>query len=81
MAFHMAFHMALMSGRSLVVSDWPPSTLDTSYKLEDFLLPSSCQALFDGDTSRPKVRKCTVISCPLRTSSRFTRGLTQMGGW
>ena len=78
MAMVMAFHIALMSGRSLVVSDWPPSTLRTDYVLSDFLLPSSCQALFDGDTTRPKVRKCTVISCPLRTNSRFTKGLTQM---
>ena len=29
----MAFHIALMSDRSLVVSDWPPSVLRTNYEL------------------------------------------------
>ena len=31
MAMVMAFHMALVQGRRLVVSDWPPATLDVSY--------------------------------------------------
>ncbi|KAL3902249.1 MAG: hypothetical protein SGPRY_012145 [Prymnesium sp.] len=66
-----------MTHRTLVVTDWPPTTLATSYKLEDLMLPSSCQKLFDDDTTRPRVRKCTVASCPLRTVSRFTSGLTQ----
>ncbi|KAL1528889.1 hypothetical protein AB1Y20_010212 [Prymnesium parvum] len=78
MAMAMAFHIALMTGRALVVTDWPPATLATSYKLDDLLLPSSCQPLFDGDPSRPAVRKCTIASCPLHTASRFTRATTQM---
>ena len=70
MAMVMAFHIALMENRALVVSDWPPKTLDTAYKLDDFLQPSTCQSIFDSDTRRPKVVKCTVAGCPLRTSSR-----------
>ena len=77
MAMVMAFHIALMDGRALIVSDWPPTTLDTSYKVEDFLQPSGCQALFDSDTHRPKVTKCTVAGCPTRTASRFTDAHTQ----
>ena len=77
MAIVMAFHMALMQGRRLVVSDWPPRTLDVSYPLGELLLPSACQPLFDGDRRRPAVRKCTVISCPLHTSSVFTHAYTQ----
>ena len=77
MAIVMAFHMALMQGRRLVVSDWPPRTLDVSYPLSELLLPSACQALFDGDTGRPKVQKCSVIACPLRTTSRFRGAYTQ----
>ena len=77
MAMVMAFHIALMDGRALVVSDWPPTTLDTSYKVEDFLQPSGCQGLFDSDTRRPKVTKCTVAGCPTRTASSFSDGRTQ----
>ena len=77
MAMVMGFHIALMQRRALVISDWPPSTLSTSYKLEDIVQPSSCQLMFDGDKSRPKVRKCTVAGCPLRTASRFTDSRTQ----
>ena len=43
MAVVMAFHMALMNQRRLVISDWPPRTLDVSYPLEELLQPSSCQ--------------------------------------
>ena len=78
MAMVMAFHMAITERRSLVVTDWPPSTLKTGYKLHDIMRPSSCQALFDGDTTRPEVTKCTIVACPLRTHSRFRRGYTQM---
>ena len=77
LAVVMAFHMALMQGRRLVVSDWPPSTLDVSYPLAEFLEPSSCQAVFDADRNRPRVRKCTVISCPINTRSSFRNGYTQ----
>ena len=72
MAIVMAFHMALMSGRRLVVSDWPPRTLDTAYPLEELLLPSACQRLFDADRKRPAVKKCTVVACPLRVASSFS---------
>ena len=41
------------------------------------LKPSSCQRLFDADTSRPRVKKCTIIACPIRTVSRFSDGFTQ----
>ena len=77
MAVVMAFHIALMEGRALIVSDWPPKTLTTTYKVEDFLQPSGCQGLFDSDTHRPKVTKCSVAGCPTRTKSRFTDGRTQ----
>ena len=77
MAMVMAFHIALMDGRALVVSDWPPKTLDTSYKLDDFLQPSGCQGLFDSDPRRPKVTKCTVAGCPIRTASSFSDARTQ----
>ena len=77
MAIVMAFHMALMQNRRLIVSDWPPRTLDVSYPLDELLQPSACQALFDKDKSRPKVEKCTVISCPLRTRSAFRNAYTQ----
>ena len=77
MAIVMAFHMSIMMDRRLVVSDWPPRTLDTAYPLEEFLLPSSCQKLFDEDTRRPAVVKCTVIACPTRTTSLFRRAYTQ----
>lgn len=73
----MAFHIALMEGRQLVVSDWPPQTLKTSYTLGDFLLTSSCQRLFDEDLSRPRVKKCSVIECPHTTVSKFKKGHTQ----
>ena len=73
----MAFHMSLMQGKRLVVSDWPPLTLDVSYPLAELLKPSSCQALFDNDRQRPRVKKCTVISCPLHTRSIFRNGYTQ----
>ena len=43
----------------------------------ELLHTSSCQPLFDGDTKRPKVTKCTVIACPGRTKSVFTNSLTQ----
>ena len=46
MAMVMAFHMALTQERALVVTDWPPRTLDTAYKLRDIMQPSSCQARF-----------------------------------
>ena len=59
MAMVMACRIRLMGGRALVVSDWPPKTLDTSYKLEDFLQSSGCQGLYDSDPRRPKVTKCT----------------------
>ena len=78
MGMVMAFHMALSEKRTLVVTDWPPSTLKTNYALNDIMHPSSCQALFDADTSRPTVRKCTVEACPLNTASHFRHGYTQM---
>lgn len=59
MAMVMAFHMALMQGRRLVVSDWPPRTLDTEYSLEQILHLSSCQPLFDRDPACARVVKCT----------------------
>ena len=77
----MGFHMALMEGRKLVVSDWPPRTLDTSYALGEFIRPSSCQQRFDADGAarrRPAVTKCTVVGCPTRTQqSYFSRAVTQ----
>ena len=77
MGMVMAFHMSLMLGRRLVVSDWPPRTLDTAYKLKELLQPSSCQKLFDEDKARPAVTKCTVIACPSRTASVFRSSITQ----
>ena len=77
MAVVMAFHMALMTGRRLVVSDWPPRTLATRYPLAELLQPSSCQALFDDDRNRPQVKKCTIVSCPLHTASVFGNSYTQ----
>ena len=56
----MAFHIALMQGRRLVVTDWPPSTLKTSYTLDQILHTSACQQRFDGDRKRPPVKKCSV---------------------
>ena len=64
-------------GRRLIVSDWPPRTLDTEYPLEHFLRPSACQALFDRDPNSKKVVKCTVIACPGRTRSVFRNSFTQ----
>ena len=61
----MAFHVALTEKRSLVVSDWPPTTLSTTYALDQILRPSSCQKLFDADTTKPAVTKCTVRACEL----------------
>lgn len=78
MAMVMAFHMAITERRVLVVTDWPPSTLKVSYTLGDVLRPSSCQALFDGDATRPAVQRCSIVACPLRTRSRFRNGYTQM---
>ena len=77
MAIVMAFHMALMQGRRLVVSDWPPRTLDTEYSLEQILHLSSCQPLFDRDPARARVVKCTVIACPSHTASVFEHSYTQ----
>jgi len=45
---------------------WPAST---HYRI--------VQALFDEDTDRPPVTKCSVISCPLKTVSKFTASRTQ----
>ena len=45
LAIVMAFHMSLMTNRRLVVSDWPPRTLDTAYPLEELLLPSRCTCM------------------------------------
>lgn len=78
MAMVMAFHMAISEKRALVVTDWPPSTLDTTYKLHDIMRPSSCQSLFDGDITRPTVAKCTIVACPLQTRSQFKAGRTQL---
>ena len=47
------------------------------YPLEQLVTPSSCQRRFDADTARPRVRKCAVVSCPLKTVSKFTNGFTQ----
>ena len=77
MALVMAFHVALTEKRSLVVSDWPPTTLATTYALDQILRPSSCQKLFDADTTKPAVTKCTVRACPFRVKSRFTFSRTQ----
>lgn len=41
----MALHIALMQGRRLIVTDWPPRTLTTKYPLGQLVHPSSCQAL------------------------------------
>ena len=77
LAMVMAFHMALMQGRRLVVTDWPPKTFDVSYALSELMEPSSCQPLFDGDKARPAVKKCTVIWCPGYTRSVFRDAFTQ----
>ena len=77
MALVMAFHVALTEKRSLVVSDWPPTTLATTYALDQILRPSSCQKLFDADATKPAVPKCTVRACPFRVKSRFTFSRTQ----
>ncbi|KAL1527864.1 hypothetical protein AB1Y20_009240 [Prymnesium parvum] len=77
LAMVMAFHMALMTGRQLVITDWPPTTLKTSYPLGQVVKPSSCQALFDSDKARPPVKKCSIIACPTRTVSSFANGRTQ----
>ena len=92
MSMVMALHFSLLAGRQLVASDWPPSTLKTTYKYHELFRPSACQAristspllllcrssgatwpasthyrivqaLFDKDTDRPPVTKCSVISC------------------
>jgi len=74
----MAFHVALMGNRRLVVTDWPPTTLaKTSYQIGDILRPSSCQSLFDHEPNRQRVVRCTMAACPLRTASQFRDGFTQ----
>ena len=73
----MSFHMALLNGRVLVVTDWPPTTLRTSYPTGQVLRTSSCQRLFDREPDRPPVKKCTVVACPLKTITRFRGGYTQ----
>lgn len=78
MSMVMAFHVALMGGKRLVATDWPPSTLRTEYPLDELFRPSACQRLFDADAAtRTPIKKCTTIACPLRTASNFARGSTQ----
>ena len=77
MGLVMSFHIALLLGRQLVITDWPPYTLDTMHPLADVIRVSACQRLFEMDTTRPSVKKCSMTGCPIHTSSAFADGRTQ----
>ena len=55
-------------------------TLDTAYPLDELLLPSACQRLFDEQRRKrqsPPVQKCSIVACPLRVTSAFSDSYTQ----